>query len=99
MGRQCGGSLFGRVDFHYDSYVCPGIKKLLHKHTNQKDRYTMYKASADDCGACSLKSSCTKAPRRGLARHSGSTEVQHLFPTTLDTARRDLAHTREELQS
>jgi hypothetical protein len=29
----------------------------------------MYKASASDCGTCSLKSRCTHAPRRGLARH------------------------------
>jgi transposase len=29
----------------------------------------MYKASAADCGTCSLKSRCTQAPRRGLARH------------------------------
>jgi len=38
-------------------------------HTNQKSRYTMYKASATDCGSCSLKSRCTQAPGRGLARH------------------------------
>jgi hypothetical protein len=30
---------------------------------------TMYKASTGDCGVCSLKSRCTQAPRRGLARH------------------------------
>ena len=29
----------------------------------------LYKAAARDCGACSLKSRCTNAPRRGLARH------------------------------
>jgi len=29
----------------------------------------MYRASAGDCGACSLKSRCTQAPRRGFARH------------------------------
>ena len=29
----------------------------------------MYKASTGDCGTCSLKSRCTQAPRRGLARH------------------------------
>jgi transposase len=73
VNNQGDGSLFGRADFHYnadtDSYVCPGNKTLLRKHTNQKDRYTMYKASAADCGACSLKSRCTQAPRRGLARH------------------------------
>jgi hypothetical protein len=65
--------LFGREDFRYepdsDTYVCPGNKRLLRKSTNHKDRYTMYKASTGDCGACSLKSRCTQAPRRGLVRH------------------------------
>jgi transposase len=73
VNNQGGGTLFGRADFRYDAdadaYVCPSNKKLLRKHTNHKDRYTMYKASAADCGACSLKSRCTQAPRRGLARH------------------------------
>ena len=29
----------------------------------------MYKVPSADCGACSQKSRCTQAPRRGLARH------------------------------
>ena len=73
VNNQGDGTLFGRADFRYepdsDTYVCPGEKRLLRKHTNHKDRYTMYKASSGDCGACSLKSRCTHAPRRGLARH------------------------------
>jgi transposase len=73
VNNQGDGTLFGRVDLRYepesDSYICPGNKRLLRKHTNHKDRYTMYKASTSDCGTCSLKSRCTQAPRRGLARH------------------------------
>jgi transposase len=73
VNNQGDGTLFGRNDFRYepdsDTYICPGDKRLLRKHTNQKDRYTMYKASSVDCAACSLKSRCTQAPRRGLARH------------------------------
>jgi hypothetical protein len=73
VNNQGDGTLFGRTDFRYeqetDTYICPGDKRLLRKHTNQKDRYTMYKASSGDCGTCSLKSRCTQAPRRGLARH------------------------------
>lgn len=73
VNNQGDGSLFGRTEFKYDattdSYTCPGDKKLLRKHTNVKDRYTMYKASSADCGACSLKPRCTLASRRGLARH------------------------------
>ena len=73
VNNQGDGTLFGRTDFRYepesDTYICPGDKRLLRKHTNHKDRYTMYKASSTDCAACSLKSRCTQAPRRGLARH------------------------------
>lgn len=73
VNNQGGGTLFGRTDFRYepesDSYVCPGDKRLLRKHTNHKDRYTMYKAASSDCAACPLKPRCTQAPRRGLARH------------------------------
>ena len=73
VNNQGDGTLFGRAEFRYDpdsdTYVCPGDKRLLRKHTNHKDRYTMYKASSGDCGTCSLKSRCTQAPRRGLAHH------------------------------
>ena len=73
VNNQGNGKLFGRTDFRYDaqtdSYTCPGDKKLLRKHTNIKDRYTMYKASSADSGACSQKPSCTLAPSRSLARH------------------------------
>src|SRR5271155_2825761 len=73
VNNQGDGTLYGRADFQYepdsDTYICPGNKRLLRKHTNHKDRYIMYKASTGDCGACSLKSRCTQAPRRGLARH------------------------------
>jgi transposase len=73
VNNQGDGTLYGRTDFRYDSdtdrYICPGDKKLSRKHTNLKDRYTMYKASSLDCGVCPLKPRCTQAPRRGLARH------------------------------
>jgi transposase len=73
VNNQGDGSLFGREDFIYepdtDTYVCPGNKRLLRKNTNHKDRYIMYRASSGDCNTCSLKSRCTQAPRRGLARH------------------------------
>src|SRR5271156_1733607 len=73
VNNQGDGRLFGREDFRYepetDTYVCPGNKRLLREHVNLKDRFTQYKAAASDCGACSLKSRCTRAPRRGLGRH------------------------------
>ena len=73
VNNQGDGTLFGRTDFRYepqsDTYICPGDKRLLRKHTNHKDRYIMYKSASADCAACSLKSRCTQATRRGLARH------------------------------
>src|ERR1700737_2807855 len=44
VNNQGDGTLYGRTDFRYepdsDTYVCPGEKRLLRKHTNHKDRYT-----------------------------------------------------------
>jgi transposase len=71
--NQGDGSLFGRKDFRYDpdtnTYSCPGDKLLKRKKLHRKDKYTVYEAAATDCGACLLKSRCTLAPRRTLARH------------------------------
>jgi hypothetical protein len=53
VNNQGDGTLFGRNDFRYeqgsDTYVCPGDKRLLRKHTNHKDRYTM--SSVKTCQA------------------------------------------------
>ena len=100
VNNQGGGKLFGRTDFEYDSgtdsYTCPGDKKLLRKHTNLKDRYTMYKASSADCGGCSLKSSCTLASRRGLARHLYEDALnrvkQRVTPESMRLRRRTVEH-------
>ena len=49
VNNRGGGGLFGREEFRYepdtDSYLCPGNKWLLRKHTNLKDRFIMYKAT------------------------------------------------------
>ena len=71
VNNQGGGTLFGRLDFRYepdtDTYVCPGEKRLLRKHTNRKDRYTMYKASSADCDFCSLKSTLRSGPETWIS--------------------------------
>src|ERR1035438_4390863 len=40
VNNQGDGTLFGRADFRYepesDTYICPGDKRLLRKHTNHK---------------------------------------------------------------
>ena len=77
VNNQGGGRLFGREHFHYepdsDTYVCPGNKRLLRKSTNHKDRYTMYKASTGDCGACSLSHAARRL--RDVAWLTDGTEV------------------------
>jgi transposase len=100
VNNQGDGTLFGRTEFQYDvetdSYVCPGEKRLRRKHTNLKDRYTMYKASSSDCGACPLKSRCTLAPRRGLARHLYEDALvrmeQRITPVAMKLRRRTVEH-------
>lgn len=100
VNNQGDGTLYGRTDFKYDaasdSYVCPGQKRLLRKHTNFKDRYTMYKASSADCGPCSLKSQCTLAPRRGLARHLYEDALnrmeQRVTPASMRLRRQTVEH-------
>ena len=41
VNNQGDGTLFDRNDFRYepdsDTYICPGDKRLLRKHTNHKD--------------------------------------------------------------
>jgi transposase len=73
VNNQGDGTLFGRKEFRYepttDTYVCPGNKKLRRKKIHRKDRYTVYEAAVGDCGTCSLKSRCTQASKRSLARH------------------------------
>lgn len=100
VNNQGDGTLFGRTDFRYDpatdSYVCPGERRLLRKHTNLKDRYTMYKASSADCGECPLKSRCTQTPRRGLARHLYDDALNRMegriTPETMKLRRRTVEH-------
>lgn len=64
-------TLFDRTRFLYretsDSYLCPAGKAL--KRQRRDDRAIVYAARASDCGACALKSQCTRAPRRLLKRH------------------------------
>jgi transposase/IS5 family transposase len=67
------GSLLDRSAFQYqhetDSFLCPEGKILKRLALSRKDRAVYYQAEAKDCGNCSLKSGCTKAPRRLVRRH------------------------------
>jgi transposase len=88
VNNQGDGSLFGREDFRYepntDTYVCPGNKRLLRKNTNHKDRYIMYRASAGDCGTCSLIR-CTQASTQAQSMGSVKDIRAHLRHAKADT--------------
>ena len=77
------GQYFNRTDFKYDAerdrMICPAGKELkpLPKPQDGAIAYTARKA---DCGACELKSRCTKARQRTVLRvkrHSELTPLRH----------------------
>jgi transposase len=76
VNNQGDGTLFGRAAFRYeadsDTYVCPGNKRLLRKHTNNKDRYTS--TASMGCRApcdCPRESNRRRSTWTGAARTMG----------------------------
>lgn len=65
------GTLFQRSAFEYDeatdSFVCPAGQRLNRRQ--RKDRYIVYAAPPEVCGACPLKARCTVGERRLLKKH------------------------------
>lgn len=65
------GTLFQRSQFLYDeatdTFLCPAGQRLNRRQ--RKDRYIVYAAPPEVCGACPLKSRCTVGPRRLLKKH------------------------------
>lgn len=65
------GTLFQRSAFEYDeatdSFVCPAGQRLNRRQ--RKDRYIVYAAPPEVCGACPLKAHCTVGERRLLKKH------------------------------
>lgn len=73
VNNQGDGTLLDRRQFVYDArrdaYVCP-VGALLHRKQIQKaGKVIIYSATAQDCGACILKSGCTQASQRMVSRH------------------------------
>lgn len=66
-------NLYSLEKFQYDRdndcYRCPAGKVLVLKMIQKADRMKVYAASRDDCGACALKTQCTRSARRMLSRH------------------------------
>jgi hypothetical protein len=76
--------IFSEKEFIYDkdtdTYICPA-GKILKRKTLHKERQSIdYSASKSDCGACSLRSQCTR-------NKSGRTVKRHLRQEELDQMR------------
>ncbi len=73
LNNQGDGTLLDRSQFTYDAardrFCCPAGETLARRGV-QKDRTrVVYQASAQACGACSLKARCTQAQCRTVYRH------------------------------
>lgn len=86
VNNQGGGNLFDRTEFTWqpetDSYLCPAGKMVRRKQLHRKDRAVLYQAQASDCGPCSLKPRCTKAPQRMLSRHMDEDALNRMHQRT-----------------
>jgi transposase len=73
--------LFTRDAFAYDeqsdSFTCPAGERLTAATVSKSEQKTYYTTKA--CGGCVLKSNCTKAASRTIARgfHEGAKEAMH----------------------
>jgi len=63
---------FSRADSVFDQernvYICPGGAKLTSTGNIDQGHIVYYRASKNDCSACSLKPKCTTAPMRKVTR-------------------------------
>jgi hypothetical protein len=63
---------FSRADFTFDQernvYTCPGGAELTSTGNVDKGHTVYYRASKNDCSACSLKPKCTTAVMRKITR-------------------------------
>jgi len=64
--------MFSRADFPYDAerdlYICPNGRPLATTGTVHDGRVRNYLSRPADCRVCSLKTRCTRAPFRKIAR-------------------------------
>lgn len=73
VNNQGDGTLMDRRAFTYDAdqdlMHCPGGAMLARKQIHRATRMVHYAAPVAACSACALKSRCTQADRRIVARH------------------------------
>ena len=72
VNNQGDGGLFGRERFQYqpetDTLLCPADKTLKRKQLCSKDKAVYYSADRTECGSCTMKPLCTRAPQRLVMR-------------------------------
>jgi Transposase DDE domain len=74
---------FGRQDFVYiaqeDIYRCPAGERLTYRYTNEEAGKVLRRYWTTACSKCPIKSQCTTAPERRIARweHEHLLEVSH----------------------
>lgn len=92
VNSQGDGTLLDRSHFVYDAmrdaFVCPAGALLHRKQTLKADKITVYVAVAQDCRACALKPSCTKAERRSVSRHLFEDALQRIHAQATPEAMR-----------
>jgi transposase len=82
VNNQGDGSMLDRSQFVYDAqrdqFCCPAGERLERKGM-QKDRARIiYQVSAQACGACALKTRCTRARRRTVYRQVHEEALQRM---------------------
>ncbi len=86
INNQGDGTLFDRSQFHYDektdTFRCPASQTLTRKQLSRQDRAVYYAAPAEICGACVLKTHCTKAKQRFVSRHLHEAALQRMQQRT-----------------
>jgi len=91
--------IFGEEKFRYDAtrdaYVCPAGKLLKRRHHKPQRQACYYGGSAKLCGACALKTQCTRAlTGRTVIRHErqelvdAAKKISRSFPARRDRQKR-----------
>jgi transposase len=76
------GMLFDRAEFVYDAesdtFRCPASQTLTRKQLSRKDRAVYYAGNPEVCGACAMKTRCTRGAQRLLTRHLHEGALQRM---------------------
>jgi len=81
-----------------DTYTCPAGKVLKKRSVHEDKQNIEYGASKKDCGACALRSGCTRSKGfRSVQRHARQEELDHMLALTKTYAAKTDLKTRQQL--